>query len=215
MAKGKAKAGNAARQRPPGNMPPTADVEQTPTTPTMAWIDGLDHPITKNLCKRLNRFYESVVLLTSLREAHHRTGQTRAPSDTESGESPSRTFECFVNKLAQVCDSRRGGDTVTSLAILRLPDKLLYVFASNQRSSKEIDRVSEFIYSLLYYVGTVGAQAGSFGDEESSTMFRHLLRNILAFNSNRVKYYAKGLARRLGECIADCERDNLEHSTSP
>ncbi|KAF6814674.1 hypothetical protein CSOJ01_03897 [Colletotrichum sojae] len=166
----------------------------------------------------MNRFYESLVLLTSLREVHHRNGQTRAPSDAERpepSENPSRTFECFVNKLAQVCDSRRGGDTVTSLAILRHPDRLQYVFASNQRNAKDIEKTSEFVYSLLYYVGSRGPQPESPGGDESSTIFRHLLRNILNFNSKRIRCYAKGLAKHLGNCIADCERDDSSDASLP
>ncbi|KAG7040043.1 hypothetical protein JMJ78_0011698, partial [Colletotrichum scovillei] len=67
----------------------------------MVTADGLDHPISLELCKRLNRFYEALILLSSLMQACSRNGQQpyKAPSDvSEPGDNYRMTQECLMNK---------------------------------------------------------------------------------------------------------------------
>ncbi|TDZ14250.1 hypothetical protein Cob_v012763 [Colletotrichum orbiculare MAFF 240422] len=180
----------------------------------MVTADGLEHPISMKLCKRLNRLNEAVVLLASLIEVQFSNGETKAPNDnSEPGENPNKVLECFINKLAQVCDNRQGGDTVTSLAILELPDKVMYIFASNRRSAAEGEKVREFIFKLLFYVSEMAAKSPPVEDDDRSKFFGTLLRNILNFNYERIGAYAKGIGKRLVQCLRDCtrtsERDTL------
>ncbi|KZL85528.1 hypothetical protein CI238_04623 [Colletotrichum incanum] len=178
----------------------------------MITADGLDHPISLKLCKRLNRFFEALSILSSLQTACGRNSQFTATSDTSvSEESHSRTLECFINKLAQTCDNKRHGPTVTSLAIVRPPDKLLYAFASNQRSHEDNEEARGFVFSILHYVNQVCAEP-CFRDDECSTVFRHVLRNILNFNHERIQHYRQSLLERLDQCLRDCERCTSEQS---
>ncbi|KDN72136.1 hypothetical protein CSUB01_11274 [Colletotrichum sublineola] len=180
----------------------------------MIVADGLDHPISLKLCKRLNRFFEALTFLTSLQKACGRGIQEKAPSETsEAGEDHNRVLECFINKLAQICDNKRRGPTVTSLAIVRPPDKLLYVFASNQRSTEDAEEAREFVLSILSYVNRECAMPGFRGDE-SSPVFRHLLRNILEFNHERIRYYRQSLLESIPQCLVDCTRFASEENDS-
>ncbi|KAK1985859.1 hypothetical protein LZ30DRAFT_340469 [Colletotrichum cereale] len=180
----------------------------------MIAADGLDHAISFKLCKRLNRFFETLAFLTSLQKACGRGIQEKAPSDTsEAGENHSRALECFINKLAQICDNKRGGPTVTSLAIIRTPDKLLYVFASNQRSETDAEKPREFVFGLLSYLNRACATPG-FKDDESSPVFQHLLRDILKFNYERIGWYRRSLLERLSQCLVDCSRSVSEENDS-
>ncbi|KAK1598451.1 uncharacterized protein LY79DRAFT_288616 [Colletotrichum navitas] len=170
----------------------------------MVVSDGIDHAISLKLCKRLNRFFEALAFLTSLQQACGRDIREKALSDTsEAEDNHSRTLECFINKLAQICDNKRHGPTVTSLAIVRPPDKLLYVFASNQRRSEDAQEAREFIFSVLDYLNREFAKP-SCRDDESSPTFGHLLRTILRFNHKRIRWYRKSLLDRLSQCLVDC-----------
>ncbi|KAK1636385.1 hypothetical protein BDP81DRAFT_429600 [Colletotrichum phormii] len=175
----------------------------------MMTADGLDHPISLRLCKRLNRFYEALTLLYSLVQACPTSGQqlNKTPSDVaEPGENHRAILNCFMNKLAQICDNQRGGKTVTSVAIIQLPDILVYTFASNQRSAKEIAEVEGFIFSVLEYLSETDAAPSDSEDDVTSKSFQHILGQILFFHRRRIQCYRAGLAKALSQCIADCDR---------
>ncbi|KXH61421.1 hypothetical protein CSAL01_05247 [Colletotrichum salicis] len=177
--------------------------------PKMMTADGLDHSISLRLCKRLNRFYEALTLLYSLVRACPTSGQQldKPPSDVaEPGENHRAILECFMNKLAQICDNQRGGKTVTSVAIIQLPDILIYTFASNQRSAKEVAEVEEFIFSVLEYLSETDATPSDSQDDITSNSFQHVLGQILYFHRRRIQCYRAGLAGALSQCIADCDR---------
>lgn len=183
----------------------------------MVTADGLDHPISLELCKRLNRFYEALILLSSLMQACSRNGQqpNKAPSDvSEPGDNYRMTQECLMNKLAQICDNRRGGETVTSMAIIQLPDCLVYTFASNQRSPKEIKDAETFLLDLFEYLSQTSASSSVFMEDATSKPASHVLEKILAFNHERVQCYRIGLVQGLTQCIEDCDRRGSVHGES-
>ncbi|KXH38778.1 hypothetical protein CNYM01_03512 [Colletotrichum nymphaeae SA-01] len=183
----------------------------------MVTADGLDHPISLELCKRLNRFYEALILLSSLMQACSRNGQqpNKAPSDvSEPGDNYRMTQECLMNKLAQLCDNRRGGDTVTAVAIIQLPDCLVYAFASNQRSPKEIKEAETFLLDLFEYLSQTSASSSDFMEDATSKPASSILEKILAFNHERVQCYRIGLVQGLTKCIEDCDRRGSVHEKS-
>ncbi|UQC88678.1 uncharacterized protein CLUP02_14203 [Colletotrichum lupini] len=180
----------------------------------MVTADGLDHPISLELCKRLNRFYEALILLSSLMQACSRNGQqpNKAPSDvSEPGDDYRMTQECLMNKLAQICDNRRGGETITSVAIIQLPDCLVYAFASNQRSPKEIKEAETFLLDLFEYLSNTSATSSVLMEEATSKSATYVLEKILAFNHERVQCYRIGLVHGLTQCIKDCDRRGSVH----
>jgi hypothetical protein len=117
------------------------------------------------------------------------------PPSAGGGRGP--TFPVFLNKLAQICDSKKGGDTVTALICLvgssgGSPD---YVLCSNNRSDPELDEVTAFLSDLLTFIFT-----NPQGLNEKP-LHRQVLWRILEFNFARVSRYVGSLAKEIGNCI--------------
>ncbi|EXF75638.1 hypothetical protein CFIO01_04571 [Colletotrichum fioriniae PJ7] len=117
-------------------------------------------------------------------------------------------LEFFINKVAQVYDNRPFGSTITSLAIIQRPDKVQYIFASNQRSSEDAQSAATTIQTLL---DKMGSQNGvDVGDDDRSPFFRELLRDILLFHKQRVTLYKSRLNQRLNQCINELKARSLD-----
>ncbi|KAK1705889.1 hypothetical protein BDP67DRAFT_603799 [Colletotrichum lupini] len=121
----------------------------------------------------------------------------------------SRTIlEFFVNKVAQVCDNRPFGSTITSLAIIQKPDKVQYIFSSNQRSSEDAQYAATTIQILLDKMGS--RNRVDVGDDDRSSVFCELLRDILLFHKQRVTLYKSRLNQRLNQCIKELKARSLD-----
>ncbi|KAK1546844.1 hypothetical protein CPAR01_00811 [Colletotrichum paranaense] len=121
----------------------------------------------------------------------------------------SRTIlEFFINKVAQVYDNRPFGSTITSLAIIQKPDKVQYIFTSNQRSSEDAQSAATTIQILLDKMGS--RNRVDVGGDDRSPVFRELLRDILLFHKQRVTLYKSRLNQRLNECIGELKARSLD-----
>lgn len=116
-----------------------------------------------------------------------------------------QAFKCFVYKLAQICDSERGGNTITAIAVLEGRDQPEYVIASNQRRQYQLDDVSSFLRGLLESIAQK-AKAKAEDKMRRQTLQKQVLWDILRFNMSRVKPYLSNLSKYLEECIAHCSR---------
>ncbi|KXH38787.1 hypothetical protein CNYM01_03521 [Colletotrichum nymphaeae SA-01] len=117
-------------------------------------------------------------------------------------------LEFFINKVAQVYDNRPFGSTITSLAIIQKPDKVQYIFASNQRSSEDAQSAVTTIQTLLDKMGSQNRV--DVGDDDGSPVFRELLRDILLFHKQRVTLYKSRLNERLNQCIEELKARSLD-----
>ncbi|RFU78410.1 hypothetical protein TARUN_3811 [Trichoderma arundinaceum] len=59
------------------------------------------------------------MLLVALIEVVKHTAKPPEPEPEVDAMDPKQLFHAFVNKLGHVCDSEKGGDTVTSFVILK------------------------------------------------------------------------------------------------
>jgi hypothetical protein len=160
------------------------------------------------LGKLERRFYEAIVILLCLTEAFQNVGLSASQEETlEAVGGPESLFRCFVNKLAQVCDNRRSGPTVSSIVVLQGPGGVAYVLASNTRTPDELESAKEFLGSLLRCIATVRLDQ----EQDRQDAHRILLRMTLVFNQPRVEAYRKKLAEYLEKCIAVC-KDNDDGS---
>ncbi|KAK1676422.1 hypothetical protein BDP55DRAFT_631065 [Colletotrichum godetiae] len=178
-------------------------------------VEGLG-VLTVRLRDRLIWLYEALVLLCGLTEACKRlqNGQYRQIAETsEPGGSSRTTLEFFVNKLAQVGDNRPFGDTITALAIIQKPDKMQYIFASNQRNSEDAGSVVRIIQQLLDRMGL--QTRVDVRDDDKSPLFRELLRSILLFHTQRITLYKSRLQKRLDQCIEDLKTKSFEAGIFP
>ncbi|UQC88688.1 uncharacterized protein CLUP02_14213 [Colletotrichum lupini] len=136
-------------------------------------------------------------------------GQYRHAAEMGVPDGSSRTIlEFFVNKVAQVCDNRPFGSTITSLAIIQKPDKVQYIFSSNQRSSEDAQYAATTIQILLDKMGS--RNRVDVGDDDRSSVFCELLRDILLFHKQRVTLYKSRLNQRLNQCIKELKARSLD-----
>jgi hypothetical protein len=152
------------------------------------------------------RFYGSIILLNTLNGDFPQARNTTLDlSDLkrEAGSDPAGVLCCFVDKLAQICDSKHGGDTVTSIAILQ-PGCIEYRLSSNSRSENQFGSVKTYLADILESLGSVGEEELS--DEAVVTeLCSTILHKVLVFNRCRVKDYVKAFLQHVEFCIGSCD----------
>ena len=114
-------------------------------------------------------------------------------SDPDSEDSDRRAFHDYVDKLAQICDSRQGGECVTAFTVLEWHDEILYVCGSNSRSAKKLEEMKAFMTDIIQMLkGSKGSKA------PSRELSKAVLKKILKFNKQRLEHYLKSLECKLG-----------------
>ena len=95
--------------------------------------------------KLLRRSYEPMLLLKLLDPVRgEHTG--RSTIQERSALSPIELRRSFADKLAYLCDFRKGGDTTTAVALQSTPQGLVIHCASNEPMKP---RVVDFIHDIL------------------------------------------------------------------
>ncbi len=147
-----------------------------------------------------HRLYETLLLYVCLIHVYNKGNKTELP-DLESvvGKTPLESYKCFVNKLGQICDSVKGGKTVTSFAVLR-PGIVEYWFASNQRTADELEDVKEYMSDLLRTVGEIPDDKLNTATRNSD-IFSQILQKVVVFNRKRIEIYVRQLADELEYCV--------------
>lgn len=148
--------------------------------------------------KLKRRFYESIVYEKSLMNACP-SGPERSPNSLtgDLDGSIENAFHGFLNRLAQVCDNKRGGTTVTAIKVLQDFDCVRYFLGSNQRDEQDLTQVKEFVTRLMKVINKSDHKAR----KTSSLPFRSALWLVLEFNLPRIKVYVKILATWLNKCL--------------
>ncbi|KAL2259065.1 hypothetical protein VTK26DRAFT_7391 [Humicola hyalothermophila] len=154
-------------------------------------------PLSSSLSWRL---YETLIFLCCLTSALRSRNRTKAPDlEGMTDMEPREAFRCFVNKLAQVCDNQRGGNTVTAFAILQ-PGRIEYRFASNRRTNEELHQTSRYVEDLLTTLGNASPQV--FQDAtQRLALFSEIMGKVLAFNRPRLRFYLSALCENVELCI--------------
>ncbi|KAK4173522.1 hypothetical protein QBC36DRAFT_293307 [Triangularia setosa] len=159
--------------------------------------------------QQAKRFYEPLLLLCCLYIIFSGAENGVRPPDLDSpvDKNSQGTFSCFVNKLSQVCDSQRGGNTVTAFAVLQT-GSIEYRFTSNQRTLAEFESTTRYVKNLLGILG--GAQDNVIHEArqtpEDCQIFSTLIREVLQFNRPRITEYhiEHQFAKNLDFCISAC-----------
>jgi hypothetical protein len=152
--------------------------------------------------KFANRFYGPILLLHGLNVACIHNQPVHFPDvllDAE--QSPKQAFHDFVNKLAQLCDIKRGGETVTAFTVLEFPDHIQYRFTSNHRESEDFSLTQRFVTSILNALGRAERH-------ELQDMTSTILRTFLPFTRPRVEAYVNLLKKQTIICISSTEGEN-------
>ncbi|KAL6696935.1 hypothetical protein J3F84DRAFT_347945 [Trichoderma pleuroticola] len=158
--------------------------------------------------KLSRRFYGPILLevaLKKIRPQQDFSATQHEPNTVRDNvDSAEQTFKCFVNRLAQVCDNRRGdnGSTVSGIAVLEGPEGVHYIIGSNNRKLSKLPDVKLFVEQLLEIVAKSTGQPTSNG----SQVHREALWHVLKFDGNRVRFYLTNTIAYLEECIRDYDR---------
>lgn len=128
-----------------------------------------------------------------------------SPTQLEPLSMPEDLYHAYINKLASLLDSERGGKTVTSLVVQKGDSGVEYIFTSNARRSRELSDAENFLSVLLHILKDDKRRAfGPAASKNASTALkRRLLDHAVMFNIRRIMLYLKTLAGAISDCIED------------
>jgi hypothetical protein len=147
-------------------------------------------------------FYESVVILRCMTQSCISGRSVEAFSyEAAPPRSQEQIYFSFADKLGQICDCKRGGETVTSFAVLRL-GTVQYWFASNQRGTTELNEVQTYVTDILNTLrNTSGRDVKRAIKDPRGQVYRDILHEIIRFNKSRLERYIERLFEELEICI--------------
>ncbi|EGU77942.1 hypothetical protein FOXB_11552 [Fusarium oxysporum f. sp. conglutinans Fo5176] len=152
---------------------------------------------------QLETLYAPIILEYALQKVGTLPAYSHESQSTEKYEAEMpdlKAFQFYVNKLAQVCDNERGGNTISALAILRGPLGPHYVFGSNWKDARGLKTTKSFVRALLDLVGKNPENL------QTAALVKRVLWLILAFNIPRLQEYLKLLSAAVQECLESCKR---------
>ncbi|KUI55253.1 hypothetical protein VP1G_02669 [Cytospora mali] len=144
------------------------------------------------------RFYEPIVLLLALTKAcmHNNAPKVLEQAPEIAFQTPEQLFHGFINVLAQICDTKRGGNTVTAIVVLQYPERVQYRLASNQRDEVELAQVESFLKDIL---NTLQAWT----KEQTDIVKARILRKVVAFNRPRLQLYVRAIHTQSKICLEE------------
>lgn len=152
-------------------------------------------------CRVARRFYEPVKVEEALVEAFRRSPEYsgRVLPETETGlaQGDEGAFLSLLCKLAHVFDIRKGGETVSGIAVVSEYDGVRYFIGSNARMASQTIALEEFAKGLF----AVPAGIGPMGQLTETTQFLRMLKYIVVFNEPRIRFYTNRLRTKLDECL--------------
>lgn len=161
---------------------------------------------------QLEVLYGPIILECALREVGPPPTYSHESQSTENYEaemSDLKAFQFYINKLAQVTDNERGGNTISALAILQGSLGPLYVFGSNRKDARGLKTTKSFLQALLDLVGKNPENL------QNGALVKRVLWLILAFNLPRLAEYLKHLSAAVQECLESCKRKKEDETSEP
>ncbi|KAH8647344.1 hypothetical protein BX600DRAFT_518608 [Xylariales sp. PMI_506] len=154
----------------------------------------------------LRLLYGPIVFVKALNTLFRKCEDSFGEVDSlkESNITEEQSFQCFVNKLAQVCDSSRGGVTVTAVAILRSTDGPVYVLGSNRRDPQQLEQIKQSFVDLL---NLIASKADNISEK---ALRKQVLWHILESVIDRVQLYLNNIIINLDKCIDECTTNEVE-----
>ncbi|KAJ4287833.1 hypothetical protein N0V88_007543 [Collariella sp. IMI 366227] len=161
------------------------------------------------------RFYEPIILADALKSVFLEDNHVSDPDlEADNGKSPKQTYYCFLNKLAQICDSQPKqalGKTVSAIVVLD-SGTIEYRFASNQRDSRELDTVKTYLTDIINTLGHAPDDEIIQKTVMEGVVFSEILRKVLTFNRPRIELYIEDLCR--GDNLAFCIESSAGDGTT-
>ena len=153
-----------------------------------------NHPRLNPQERRLNRFYEPLVLLYTLGRTRGEHVRAVIPPRDHIAHLPLIDLRrIFLNNLAYMCDYDKGGETVTAIGLQSTPQKHIFWVASNAGSKTKI---ITFLRSLLTQI--IHASAAP----DAAKLVIELASQCITFATPRIKKYRSHLNPLLRRCIS-------------
>lgn len=154
-------------------------------------------PLNEDTLERLSHL---CLLLVAINEACKKRERIAYIPGKGAKDKTLTEFQKFLNKLAMICDTRKGdhGATVTALVCLSGIHGPEYIFTSNFRKEAELEETKSFLSDLLTFVGTNPNKL------HPKPLQKQVLWKSFVFNYSKLKFYLGSLIDALEECI-DCE----------
>nr|CDP29196.1 Putative protein of unknown function [Podospora anserina S mat+] len=164
-------------------------------------------PLAPSQAKRL---YGAIHLFCALKDALPHVSNPHTSDDDSIVTTPDEDralYRCFVNKIAQICDTKHGGDTVTSAMIVQ-PGQVEYWIASNSRTKTQMARVKEFLSDEILKV--LGSMKGQDLEDEAKVkaVSDSLLKKVIVYCRWRLYKYLRTLVDNIGLCLESCAKDS-------
>jgi len=181
-------------------MPPKRKNKKNPNSPNVS-ISPTHRP-RKPADKLMMRFYEPLVL-------QHVLGPTRGdriqcePLDSldESELDNCNLRRLFLNNLAYICDFKRGGATVTAIALEQRPVGVVFwVVANGNVDDNVVKALEEVLKGLAGLDGTTG-------DKQVATVEERTFRCAAELGMPRVKSYWQSTQELLRKCLRVLESE--------
>lgn len=157
-----------------------------------------------------HKFYEPIMLSVALNQATEASAIPPPPEPPIDTGDEKQVFHAFVNKLAHICDSEKGGSTVTALMVLRRETKTdapHYWFAANRQTLDNLQTTAAFVKRILRKVGEAPVDP-----DNQHVVRKSMLYDILRFNRHRVLLYLEKLRLQVAECLKRCNMDKIDES---
>ncbi|KAK1995943.1 hypothetical protein LX36DRAFT_692269 [Colletotrichum falcatum] len=142
--------------------------------------------------KALQLFYISSLFGAVNESCRKMNNITYSSGDPRAHHVPS-PLQAFLCRLAQVCDSEKGGGTITALVALKAAGGPKYLLASNSRKESGYESALKFLGDLLGFVGRNPERLAE------KALKKKVLWRILEFNFPRVDYYLRQIVAAVGE----------------
>jgi hypothetical protein len=173
---------------------------------------GTSVPLGANQRKRAKEFYYLLFLDSVPDCCQYAIARKVAFVPQNPNQSSEADFRTLVNKLAHICDSRPGGDTVMALVVLLVDGKPVYAFASNSMKRSNLIQTKDDFTSVL---NILKVNLKTETKESDQVLFDRLLRQMLRLNPVRVQTNLTHLTKDLAACVKACEGDVSEESSFP
>ncbi|KAK5658638.1 hypothetical protein OQA88_2031 [Cercophora sp. LCS_1] len=169
---------------------------------------GVRVPLDDRQKQKVQRFFPPLVLQEAVHQfCNERLSRRATDAPTNPNQDTEEKFRTFVNKLAHICDYRPHGDTITALTVLQNNDKVLYVFVSNNRERKNLNKTKQEITGLLTILKDNYEPESRVTDQ---ALYKKLLGQVLILTTVRVQGYLSDLSDKIAKCIKDFREEKSD-----
>jgi hypothetical protein len=121
-------------------------------------------------------------------------------------------FHTFVNKLAQICDFEPKGNTVSAIAVIWRDGRICYILASNRRTAVPLKNARAGLTSVL---GILKSNLEANTSKSDEVVEGRLMREVLRWNTVRVRSYLTSLSKALEACMKRCDDSQSDGNEYP